>query len=70
MMKKMRKERIFLKKNTLPPSVIIDFIEMEYGIAANSVITAPQEKTEMSRPNGKTKMTRLYIYSVPQIETQ
>ncbi|MDV3746635.1 hypothetical protein CMU21_02200 [Elizabethkingia anophelis] len=42
MMKKNEKKEDTLKKEYLPPSVTIDLIEMEYGIAANSVITAPQ----------------------------
>ncbi|MDV2446570.1 hypothetical protein CMU93_03545 [Elizabethkingia anophelis] len=42
MMKKNEKKEDALKKEYFPPSVTIDFIEMEYGIAANSVITAPQ----------------------------
>ncbi|OPB90228.1 hypothetical protein [Elizabethkingia miricola] len=42
MMKKNEKNPDNLKKEYLPPSVTIDFIEMEYGIATNSVITVPQ----------------------------
>ncbi|WJK00209.1 hypothetical protein [Elizabethkingia anophelis] len=42
MMKKNEKKEDTLKKEYLPPNVTIDLIEMEYGIAANSVITAPQ----------------------------
>ncbi|TYT29033.1 hypothetical protein [Elizabethkingia anophelis] len=42
MMKKNEKKEDTLKKEYLPHSVTIDLIEMEYGIAANSVITAPQ----------------------------
>ncbi len=41
-MKKNEKKEDAFKKEYLPPSVTIDFIEMEYGIATNSVITAPQ----------------------------
>ncbi|MDX8572281.1 hypothetical protein OZ666_11355 [Elizabethkingia sp. HX QKY] len=41
-MKKNEKKEDALKKEYLPPNVTIDLIEMEYGIAANSVITVPQ----------------------------
>ncbi|ATC34732.1 hypothetical protein AB2S32_13730 [Elizabethkingia anophelis] len=41
MMKKNEKKEDTLKKEYLPPNVTIDLIEMEYGIAANSVITVP-----------------------------
>ncbi|MCL1664586.1 MAG: hypothetical protein LBE39_15190 [Flavobacteriaceae bacterium] len=42
MMKKNENNKDNPKKEYLPPIVTVDLIEMEYGIAANSVITVPQ----------------------------
>ncbi|OBS11347.1 hypothetical protein ATE49_15570 [Elizabethkingia miricola] len=42
MMKKNEKTSVEnCKKDYIPPSITIDFIEMEYGIAVQSVITVP-----------------------------
>ncbi len=57
-MKKNEKKEDALKKEYLPPSVTIDLIEMEYGIATNSVITQPElkpgEQTEWENEDDQT----------------
>ncbi|CAM3688378.1 hypothetical protein ELOC111193_16725 [Elizabethkingia occulta] len=42
MMEKNETNKDNSKKEYLPPTVTMDLIEMEYGIAANSVIVAPK----------------------------
>lgn len=57
-MKKNEKTADYLKKEYLSPSVTMDLIEMEYGIATNSVITQPEskpgEQTEWENEDNQT----------------